>query len=107
MYVRLNSRRMPSMIVKTDVEWEIAEDKSCMLLKLDLEGDNPTDGIISTERHCAHVYLNPQLGSKFQIVTPDDGMTLLPSIAKSKQAVAADLPWHYKVFIVRVDLPTL
>lgn len=102
MYTRLNSRRMPSMVLRTDCEWELANDKSCVLL----QANQTEDGLkaeLSTERHAAHVLLNPALGTGFQIITPDDGVVSLKSIPKAKQDVAVD--WHYKVFIVRIDLP--
>lgn len=114
MYTRLNSRRMPSMVLRTDNEWEIAEDKSCVLIRGDLlsnvdDGTAKPTGLITspicTERHAVHVYMNPKLGSGFQIITPDDGPVDLVKPAKNKLSAADDLEWHYKVFIVRVDLP--
>lgn len=108
MYTRLNSRRMPSMVVNTDLEWEIAEDKSCLLVKNPITEDGEfVTGSVSTTRHCVHVYRNPALGQSFQIITPDDGPVFLSGPTKAKAKDADQLDWHYKIFIVRVDLPTL
>lgn len=108
MYTRINSRRMPTMVVSTESPWEIAEDKSCILMKAEPDGSGDyTSPKLSTTRHCVHVLSNPALGGKFQIITPDDGSVELPGFAKSKYNLVGDLDWHYKVFIVRVDLPSL
>jgi len=106
MYTRLNSRRPISMVMDTELEWELAADKSCAVIRLVAEADNTlAGGTITAHRHCLHVYRNPAYGQSLQIITPDDGPVELALPSKTKQRIYEDLDWDYKVFLVRVDMP--
>lgn len=108
MYTRLNSKRLPTMVLRTENEYEIAKDKSCVLIKGQVEDGKLLVGPIATNRHAVHVYRNPALGQSFDIITPDDGVIELDTkVSKAKIEGAEDLEYHYKVFIVRIDLPVL
>ena len=100
MYTRLIGRRTPSLVITTENEWEISTDKAAVLLRADENGAR-----LQVSRHAVHVYMNPALGNSFEIITPDDGLVTLRAPSKAKQELMADLEWHYKVFIVRIDLP--
>ena len=106
MYTRLNSKRLPTVVLKTENEYEIANDKSCVLMKGTIGEQGILLGPITCSKHAVHVYRNPLLGENFQIITPDDGsVELNTKIAKNKLELAQELDYHFKVFIVRVDLP--
>ena len=79
-----------------------------MLMSGQVNEDNQVlVGPITTKTHAVHVLMNPVLGNSFQIITPDDGEVYLGSPTKAKAALMPELDWHYKVFIVRIDLPNL
>ena len=107
MYTRLNSRRMPSMVIGTDNAFTIAKDKSAVLMKGDIdENGDYFIGPICCHRHAVHVLRNPALGGySLEVVTPDDGEYHFRPPAKNKLKEAEELAWHYKIFIVRIDLP--
>lgn len=108
MYTRLNSTRLPTMVIKTENKYEIAKDKSCVLIKGEIVDGKLQVGPIATNRHAVHVYRNPALGQSFDIITPDDGLVELDTkITKAKMEGAEELKWHYKVMIVRIDLPPM
>lgn len=107
MYVRLTSRRFPTAVIKTENEYTISEDKSCALIKGSIEDGKLVVGSVTANRHAIHVYRNPELGgSSFQIITQDDGpVKLNTKISKTAADKAEDLDYHYKLFLVRVDVP--
>ncbi len=109
MYTRLNSRNLPMRVVQTENSYEIAPDKSCLLMsgKFGEESDTFYIGPISTKIHAVHVQMNPKLGNSLQIITPDDGTVALTPVSNKKYALAKSLPWQYRVFIVRIDLPQM
>lgn len=109
MYSRLTSNWLPAKVLKTEMSYTTANDKSCVLIKCEADEDgNLLVGPVATATHAVHVYRNPELGlAPVQIITPDDGPVTLNAPTKAKQKIAGDLDWHYKIFIVRVDNPVL
>ena len=109
MYSRLNSYNLPMRVIQTENKYVVATDKSCVLLSGEFgeEVDTFSVGPISTKIHAVHVQMNPKLGNSLQIITPDDGAVALTPVSNKKYALAKSLPWQYRVFIVRIDLPQM
>ena len=114
MYSRLNSYNLPMRVIQTENKYVVATDKSCVLLSGefgeesdDKKSDTFSVGPISTKIHAVHVQMNPKLGNSLQIITPDDGTVALTPVSNKKYALAKSLPWQYRVFIVRIDLPQM
>ena len=106
MYTRLTSKWLPLRVLKTENKYEIAKDKSCVLIKGEVIEGVLVVGPVRIERHAVQVYRNPALGQSFSIITPDDGTVELDTrVVKSKQEGMEDLDYHFKIFICRVDLP--
>jgi len=98
---------MPSMVVETNAQWKIANDKSSILIKGQInENGDYVVADVKCNRHAIHIQRHPALGGyALEVVTPDDGVYALKLPAKNKLDKLEELPYHYRVFIVRIDLP--
>lgn len=98
------------MVIKTDNDWEIANDKSGILMA-GYVSEGPTTKTVRTlpiklDRHAVHVMVNPVLGGGFFAYTPDDGEFVLERrIPKSVMNKLGAIDWHFRLCIVRIDLP--
>lgn len=109
MYTRLTGRRLPSMVLDTNNEWDISPDKSGVLIKGRLEGPYVVGLPISVTRHAVHLMVNPEIGNRnnIRVFSEDDG-EFTPRFTLPKQLsreAVESLDWHFKLFIARVDLP--
>ena len=108
MYTRLNSNRLPLVVIKTENEYIISSDKSGVLVKGTLDGGYLSTLPIRLERHAIHVMTNPALGGGLTAYTPDDGEFVAKvRVSKAKEEILDTLDWHFRLAIVRIDLPAL
>jgi hypothetical protein len=110
MYLRLTSNLMPRDVLGSlpnNAQYERSPDKSAVYLRgiLSDQGQFMIDPI-TVQRHAVHVVRHPKLGAPcVQIITTDDGPTELAPIPKSKFNLLDELPYHYRVHLMRVDMP--
>ena len=108
MFIRLNSDNFPKRYLLTENEYTVCNDKSGVQIKADLdEQGNLVVGPVGIKNHACIISRNPELGIRMpQIVTPDSDLVLLDNKLTKKQAeTAAELPWHYRIYFMRIDTP--
>lgn len=108
MYTRINSNRLPMVVLKTANNWSIASDKSGVNFLGFIGEKSIVLSPIRAEKHGVHLMVNPLLGDHgITVILPDYG-DIIPEVKlnKSQLELAAGLEWHFRACIVRIDLPS-
>lgn len=107
MYLRLNSSHVPMKWLKTANEYNIAKDKSGILIQGQIEGGYLRALPVMVQRNAVHIVPNPKLGfNGFVVATEDDGI-YQPEVklTKARQELAETLDWHFKIMFLPVSVP--
>ena len=107
MYTRINSNRLPMVVLKTENNWSIASDKSGVNFLGFIGEKSITLGPIRADKHGVHILVNQALGQHgITVILPDYGDIISEvKLSKAQLEAAADLDWHFRACIVRIDLP--
>jgi len=104
MYLRITSGRLPLLTLGQDIEYTIAEDKSCVLIRGAKNGHYLETPKLRALKHSLHVALRPELGATYpQILTPIDNEQVLRFRVSETAEELAGLDYHFKVYINPID----